>query len=167
MQPALLIRFRIVLGIFIGGLVLSGVTAFPLSHELDLMARMLGVDQFTPQSAPHDLGRWVLTVRDGLREMYAAHPWIAYGTDWLAFAHLVLAVFFISPWRDPVRNVWVLQAGIIACVLVLPLALICGPLRGIPLYWRLVDCSFGVFGALPLMYCLSLARRMELTTPSE
>ncbi|SCF41963.1 hypothetical protein [Micromonospora mirobrigensis] len=32
-----------------------------------------------------------------------------YGTDWLAFAHLVLAVAFWGPLRDPVRNVWVVQ----------------------------------------------------------
>ena len=48
MEARLLSRFRLILGIFIVGLVLSGVTAFPLSHELDLMARVLGVDQFTP-----------------------------------------------------------------------------------------------------------------------
>ena len=166
MHAALLRRFRIILGLFIAGLVLSGVTAFPLSHELDLLARLLKVDQLTPQSAPHDLGRWVLTVRDGLRDMYAEHPWVAYGTDWLAFAHLVLAVFFIGPWRDPVRNVWVLHAGLIACVLVIPLALICGPLRGIPLYWRLIDCSFGVFGAVPLLWCLKLVKRMEVSRRS-
>jgi hypothetical protein len=147
------------------GLVLSGVTAFPLSHELDLLARLLRIGHLTPECSPHDLGRWILIVRDGLQQMYAQHPWIAYGTDWLAFAHLVLAVFFIGPWRDPVRNVWVLQAGIIACALVLPLALICGPLRGIPFYWRLIDCSFGVLGMLPLLYCLALTRRIELTSP--
>lgn len=162
----LLRRYRLILGIFIVGLVISGVTAFPLNHELDLLARLLGVDTLAPQSAPHDLGRWILTVRDGLREMYAAHPWIAYGTDWLAFAHIVLAIFFIGPWRAPVRNVWVLHAGLIACLLVLPLALVCGPLRGIPLYWRLLDCSFGVLGALPLLYCLKLVKRMELSLPS-
>jgi hypothetical protein len=166
MHSALLRRYRIILGIFIFGLVMSGITAFPLRHELDLLANMLGVDQLSPQTAPHDLGRWVLTVRDGLRAMYAEHPWIAYGTDWLAFAHLVLAVFFIGPWRDPVRNVWVLQAGLIACVLVLPLALICGPLRGIPFYWRLIDCSFGVLGAVPLLWCLRLVNRMALMRPS-
>ena len=166
MHSALLRRYHIILGLFILGLVMSGITAFPLHHELDLLAGMLGVDQFSPQTAPHDLGRWVLTVRDGLHTMYAEHPWIAYGTDWLAFAHLVLAVFFIGPWRDPVRNVWVLQAGVIACVLVLPLALICGPLRGIPFYWRLIDCSFGVLGALPLLWCLRLVKRMALTPPS-
>lgn len=166
MHAALLRRYRLVLGLFIVGLVFSGLTAFPLSHELELLARLLRIEEITPQTAPHDLARWVLTVRDGLRETYAAYPWIAYGTDWLAFAHLVLAVFFIGPWRDPVRNVWVLQAGVMACVLVLPLALICGPLRGIPLYWRLIDCSFGVVGALPLLYCLRLVKGMNPTQTS-
>jgi len=28
--------------------------------------------------------------------------------------------------------------------------MICGPIRGIPFYWRLIDCSFGVFGFIPL-----------------
>jgi len=43
----------------------------------------------------------------------------------------------------------------IACALIVPLALICGPLRGIPFVWQLIDCSFGVFGIIPLW----LARR--------
>jgi len=52
--------------------------------------------------------------------------------------------------------------ALIGCILVLPLALICGPLRGIPLYWRLIDCSFGVFGALPLLYCVRLTRLLRM-----
>ena len=87
---------------------------------------------------------------------------MAYGTDWLAFAHIAIAVYFIGPLIDPVRNEWVLYAGLIGCILVLPLALICGPLRGIPLYWRLIDCSFGVFGALPLLYCVRLTRLLRM-----
>ena len=75
---------------------------------------------------------------------------MAYGTDWLAFAHLVIAVAFIGPLLDPVRNRWVITFGMIACVMVLPLALICGPIRGIPLYWQLIECSLGVFGIIPL-----------------
>lgn len=89
---------------------------------------------------------------------YAHYPWVAYGTDWLAFAHLALAVLFIGPWRDPVRNIWVIEFGLLACLGVLPLALICGPIRGIPFYWRLIDCSFGVLAFLPLW----LARRLAL-----
>ena len=57
----------------------------------------------------------------------------------LVHDHLVIAVAFIGPWRDPVRNIWVIEFGLIACVMVLPLALIAGPLRGIPLAWRLLD----------------------------
>jgi hypothetical protein len=157
---AALRRFRIVLGLFIIGLVLSGLTAFPLRIELDWLVSALGLERGSLAPEPGELGWWVLQVRDGLRDTYERYPWIAYGTDWLAFAHLVLAVFFIGPFRDPVRNVWVLQAGLIACVLVLPLALICGPLRHIPFPWRLIDCSFGVFGAIPLLYCLRLREKL-------
>ena len=74
-------------------------------------------------------------------------------------------MFFIGPLVDPVRNVWVLQAGIIACGLVILLALICGAVRQIPLGWRLIDCSFGVLGALPLYYCLRLTRTLEDLDP--
>ena len=29
----------------------------------------------------------------------------------------------------------------IACFALIPLALICGPIRGIPWFWRVIDCS--------------------------
>jgi hypothetical protein len=76
---------------------------------------------------------------------------IAYGTDWLAFAHLMIAIAFWGPIKDPVRNIWVVQFGMLACVGIAPLALICGPIRGIPFYWTCIDLSFGVFGLLPLV----------------
>jgi hypothetical protein len=55
----------------------------------------------------------------------------------------------------------VLKCGLICCAAVIPLALIAGQVRDIPLYWRLIDCAFGVFGALPLLYCLRLTQRMR------
>jgi len=72
-----------------------------------------------------------------------------------------VAVFFIGVWRDPVRNVWVVHAAMVACIGVIPLALICGYVRGIPFFWRLIDCSFGVFGIVPLWLLLRQIRRME------
>ena len=144
-------RFRFVLAAFIAGLVLSGVTAFPLEWELNLLARWLNAE-----GAPQEysgLRFWISTVRHGLHDTYKHYPFIAYGTDWLAFAHLMIATAFIGPWRDPVRNIWVLEWGMLACVAILPLAFICGPLRGIPFYWQLIDCSFGVAGIIPLWIC--------------
>jgi len=154
-------RYRLVLGAFIAGLILSGVTAFPLLYELELLARMLGVPADAAAATQSGLPFWIATVRDGLRAIHASYPWLAYGTDWLAFAHIIIALFFIGPWREPVANAWVLRTGLVACAGVIPLALICGPIRGIPFYWRLIDCSFGAFGCLPLIYCLKLARRLE------
>lgn len=98
-----------------------------------------------------------------MHETYTAYPWVAYGTDWPAFAHVATAAYSIGPLISPLKNEWVIYSGLIGCALVLPLALICGPLRGIPFYWRLIDCSFGVFGAVPLLYGLQLTRLMRVT----
>jgi hypothetical protein len=152
----LLLRFRLALAVFIAGLVLSGVTAFPLLLELRLLTRMLGLAAVHDPSTSQGLARWLITVREGLEQAHATYPWMAYGTDWLAFAHLVIAFFFIEAWWRPHASGPVLRAGVVACVGVLPLALICGTLRGIPPGWRLIDCSFGIFGVLPLLYCLRL-----------
>jgi hypothetical protein len=160
-QDSILLRYRLVLGAFIVGLVLSGVTAFPLLHELDLLARMLGIPADAQPSSLSGLAFWIATVRDGLRATHAAYPWMAYGTDWLAYGHIIIALFFVGPWREPVANAWVLKVGLVACGGVILLAMICGPIRGIPFYWRLIDCSFGVFGALPLLYCLKLTAQMR------
>jgi hypothetical protein len=35
----------------------------------------------------------------------------------------------------------------------MPLALIAGYIRGIPLPWRLLDCTFGILGSVPLLIC--------------
>lgn len=156
-------KYRLVLSVFILGLILSGITAFPLASEMQLVSAWFGISSSLPPERYSGLGFWLATVNRGLHETYAAYPWVAYGTDWLAFAHVAIAVYFIGPLINPLRNEWVLFAGLIGCALVLPLALICGPLRGIPFYWRLIDCSFGLFGAIPLLYCLHLTRLMRGT----
>ncbi len=154
-------RIRVALALFIFGLVFSGVTAFPLESELNLVTNWLGVQQVAASGgALADVAGWVLRVREALHVTYANYPFIAYGTDWLAFGHLVIALFFVPPWIDPVKNIATLRVGLWACVLVLPLALICGPLRGVPVFWRLVDCSFGVLGFPLLWYALKLTTRL-------
>ncbi|HEX4997442.1 MAG TPA: hypothetical protein VFY29_04420 [Terriglobia bacterium] len=143
-------RIKVLLAVFMAGLIISGLTAFPLAAELRVLSSILGIDPATPPSDYVGLQHWIALVAAGLDETSAKYPFIAYGTDWLAFAHLVIAIAFIGPLRDPVRNVWVITFGMIACAAVLPMALIAGAIRQIPFYWRLIDCSFGVFGLVPL-----------------
>lgn len=155
-------RVRLILCLFVFALVLSGLTAFPLLKELDLICN---VTQSSAEQV-NSLDRWLGIVRMGLHETYAKYPWVAYGTDWLAFAHIAIAVFFLGAIRNPVQNVWVIEAGLITCILVLPLALICGPVRGIPWGWRLIDCSFGFLGCIPLLYCRALVLRITHSSGS-
>ena len=156
-------RIRLWLVVFIVGLILSGVTAFPLRSELSWLDHELRSAALQPLAQSTRLLPWIDRVSDAIADTNARYPFLAYGTDWLAFAHLVIAIAFIGPYVDPVRNNWVITFGLIACAGVIPLALIAGPLRGIPLGWRLIDCSFGVIGCVPLLICRRLIQAMELS----
>jgi len=164
MTPAAALRrIRFWLVLFIAGLVLSGVTAFPLKTELDWFNAGLHRSWIEPAAASTHLLPWIERVQQALTVTYANYPFIAYGTDWLAFAHLVIAFAFIGPYIDPVRNKWVITFGLIACAAVIPLALIAGQVRGIPFGWRMIDCSFGIVGSFPLLRCKRLVEAMERT----
>ena len=144
------------------GLFIAGVTAFPLLAEVNLLSDLLvGEGQSLDPTAHTGVTRWILTVREGLEVTYHNYPWVAYGTDWLAFGHLMILLFFILPYREPVRYEGVLWVGIWMSLLVLPLAFICGPLRGIPWYWQLVDCSFGVVCIVPLYIAIRQLRVLK------
>ncbi|ORT56185.1 hypothetical protein [Streptomyces sp. CB03238] len=163
---ALLRRIRVWLAVFIVCLVLSGATAFPLVTELHLVEDALNGWASPAADAFPGLQEWIERVRAGLDTADQNYPFLLYGTDWLAFAHLVIAVAFYGPYRDPVRNIWVIDFGMIACAGIIPLALICGPIRGIPFWWSVIDMSFGVFGVIPLLVVRRMIKRLEaLTAP--
>jgi len=152
MSRTLLLRRRIKLltWLMILGLALSGATAIPLETELNWLARLLGVNSTTWTPVSEGFDAWIHRIWIGLQETGTHYPFLAYGTDWLAFGHFVIAIGFIGALRDPVRNIWLFQFGMIACVLVLPYAIFFGGLRGIPIYWRFIDIAFGAFGFVPL-----------------
>ena len=153
-ESSLLRSIRRWLLFFMIALALSGATAIPIAPELQLALR------FVPEgNLLHD---WLSKVLAAYTEVQARHPFLLYGYDWLAFAHVVLAILFIGPYRDPVRNIWVVEFGMIACLLVFPLAFIMGPVRGIPIGWILIDCAFGLIGILPLALVRRKTRSLEL-----
>ena len=104
---------------------------------------------------------WLTRAQAALRDTATAHPFLFYGVDWLAFGHFVIALAFVGALRDPVRNSWLFTFGMIACALVVPYAFIFGAIRGIPIWWRLIDCSFGVFGIVPLWLCKRWVSELE------
>jgi hypothetical protein len=155
-QERSLRRIRRMLIAFIVLLILSGITAFPIQWEFDLASSFM---KDFPSN--NELSRWFFKAYEAVTVTNASYPFLAYGTDWLAFAHIVIGVAFIGPYRDPVKNIWVIEFGMISCLLVFPLAFIAGPIRGIPFFWQLIDCSFGVFGFLLLYYIYKKIKKLE------
>jgi hypothetical protein len=107
------------------GLVLSGITAFPIESELAVA--MNNLPAFTPK-----MQLWLTTIYTAVNTTNAQYPYLSYGTDWLAFAHIIF-----------------------------PLAFIAGSVRHIPLFWQLIDCSFGVIGIIPLYIAYRYTQKLE------
>jgi hypothetical protein len=158
----LLRRIRFVLGFFLVALFISGLTAIPLRTELSILDGLAGT-RSPLQTLWPSLAEWISRVRVGLETTYSTYPFMAYGTDWLAFGHFVIAIAFIGPIRDPSRNVWVIELGILACILLVPYAVIFGIVRGIPAFWTLVDSLFGLLGVVPLLIARRWAGRLPST----
>ena len=138
---------------FMTALILSGATAIPVHREIKFLINNLPVASFG-----YD---WLYQVFTALDTTQNDFPFLLYGYDWLAFAHFVIAIAFIGPFRNPVKNIWVIEFGMIACVLILPYAFAFCLLRGIPMWWALIDCSFGVFGFIPLWICRKKILELE------
>jgi hypothetical protein len=141
----------------ITGLTLSGLSAFPLETELAWLVQH-------NSGLPVMMNEWLHIMYIAIAKTNALYPNLSYGTDWLAFAHLMLAILFVGVLKDPVKNVWVVEFGMIACISIIPLAFIAGHIRHIPVFWRLIDSSFGIFGIIPLMICYRNINRLKSQT---
>lgn len=156
-ETNLINRIKIYIWLIIIGLFLSGITAFPLETELAWLVN----HQPTQNSA---MAAWLTKIYSAVKNANQSYPFLSYGTDWLAFAHIMLAVLFVGPLINPVKNIWVVQFGIIAAIAIFPLAFIAGSIRGIPFFWRLVDCSFGIVTLLVLLPCYKSIIKLEKLT---
>lgn len=131
---------------FIISLAVSGITAFFVETELEFLIEYFNFGAL--------INLWLQRVYQVLADLNNTHPFISYGYDWLAFGHLIIALFFIGAFKKPIENNWVIRYGMIACLAIFPTAFIAGYFRGIPLLWQIIDCSFGVFGFV-LLYIIN------------
>jgi len=146
-----LTKIRVAIIVFVALLILSGVTAFPLRTEMEYLIAH-------KNSFSDTLGQWIQTVYDAIKQTPDV---ILYGTDWLAFAHIIIALFFVPVYIDPVRYKANLLVAITACGAIFLLAFICGPIRGIPFFHQLIDCAFGFIGFFPLYFVYKKIGQLE------
>jgi hypothetical protein len=157
MQPKPLKKIRTLVVFFMIMLALSGITAFPVYTELHWLQQQGVMD------GTGFISTWLRQVYNAVADIQQRHLFLFYGYDWLAFAHLVIASLFYGVYKDPVRNKFIISWGMFCCIAIIPLAFICGPIRGIPLSHILIDCSFGVLGIIPLLLCKKYINQLERT----
>jgi len=139
-------KIKIAIIITIAGLLLNGISAVPLRTELKILLSR-------PDALPQFLHDWWLYVNKGVKETTSNYPFMRYGFDWLAFAHLLIAIAFIGPLRDPIKNEWVIRWGMIASALSVVMALGWERLRGIPLWWSCIDAAIAIVAFIVLWLC--------------
>jgi hypothetical protein len=143
------------------GLFVSGVTIWPVIWELKTAVKVVWGDT-TPTLAIH---KFVLTAIDGIQEIQREQPFMIYAADWLAFALIVLSILFVGAMKDPVRNIWVVKFGLLCCFLSPILAIICIPIRQMPLSWFWCDFIFTPLAALPLWIAWRDLKKAEANSP--
>jgi hypothetical protein len=114
-ERKILKKIRGIIVFFMIALALSGITAFPIETELNTFFSVTDINSESVNDYP-EIFKFLHYIKENVTETNLKAPQLAYGCDWLAFAHLVIALLFIGPYRDPVRNKWVIQWGMIACI---------------------------------------------------
>ena len=137
------------------GLFVSGVTIWPWDIELSA-----AISTLQAMKGPEPLIQLLQEIQHDMRMLDENNSFVLYIADWLAFAHLVLAALFLMALKDPIRNVLVIRFGILCSLSVPILAITCIPMRGIPLFWILIDSSFALC-AIPLWIALRDIKRLE------
>ena len=150
-------RARIMILIVALGLFFSGITVWPMKWELKTFVEIVWGNN-EPKNIIHS---FMLQVINGIDAVEILYPFMLYGYDWLAYAHIMLAVLFAGAIRDPVRNKWIVQCGLVMCAIIPVLAGIFIPLRGLPLYWIFIDSAFAPGAALPLWIALRDILKVE------
>lgn len=152
---------RLMLGMVVAGLLLSGLTTFWLPQEIKWLIETVWSN--SPDTFPFFSGEYELLVKvgRGLEIIDRDYPQILLGTDWLGFAHIILAILFLGALKDPARNIWVIQFGMISAVLVVPAAFLFGYVRELPSIHYFVDAAFGVTAFVPLYIAYSMAGKIS------
>jgi hypothetical protein len=150
-------KIKIAIIITIMGLLLNGISAVPLKSELNILLANSGM-------FPEFLRNWWTYVDKGVTNTNNNYPFMRYGFDWLAFAHLLIAIAFIGPLKDPIKNEWVVRWGMIASALSVVMALGWERMRAIPFWWSCIDAFIAIVAFIVLMICSKWINQLKQVT---
>ncbi|MBP5220839.1 MAG: hypothetical protein J6034_09120, partial [Bacteroidaceae bacterium] len=90
-ERKILKKIRGIIVFFMIALALSGITAFPIETELNTFFSVTGINSESVKDDP-EIFKFLHYIKENVTETNQKAPQLAYGCDWLAFAHLVIAL---------------------------------------------------------------------------
>ncbi len=138
------IRAAIIITIL--GLIGSGLSSFPLLTELNIALHF-------KHMLPSMFKEWFVNVKQAVKYNHDTYPLMLYGYDWLGFSHFFIAMAFIGPLQDPVKNQWVVRWGMLVSGITILIALVAERFRDIPFFWSMIDALIGAGALLILWIC--------------
>ncbi len=163
-SAGLLTRIRLCLALLMAGLLFSSLPGFfPLNGTkwiLGLLARTSHFGDGTP------LFTWFLGTRQALMATSLTARFLFYATNRDGLSRILFALLFLGPYRDPVRNRWVINFGLLSCAALVLFAFVAGEIQGMPFLWRCADAAFALLCALPLLLCKHYIHLFEHITVS-
>lgn len=154
---------RLWLILFSTALIASGLSAIFAREGLRMLSPLYIQGSLFYNLWP-SMAEWLSQVHQAVEVTYDKYPFLAYGYDWLAFGHFIIAIPFLMALRNPLRQSWVISYGIYACIAVFPFAIFFGAIRGIPFFWRGVDMMFGIGGIIVLLILRRQLKALEEST---
>ena len=159
-EQIILRKIRFYLILFLLAILFSLHTIIFVEAETKLFAKCFGHNTFMEKLCPC-VAEWMEHLHLAVLQTYTSYPVIAYCMDWLSYACVVFAGFLLGAIKNPVRNVWIVQVFMVACILAFIFPFIAGPIRDVPIFWRFIDSSFGVVGFLFLLLPYRLIKKLE------
>ena len=152
-------KIKVAIVLTIIGLLFNGISAVPLRTELSILLSK-------PNALPKFLADWWTYVNQGVNETSDNYNFMRYGFDWLAFAHMLIAIAFFGPLKDPIKNEWVIKWGMIASGLSVLMALGWERLRAIPMWWSFIDAGIALVAFLILWLCSRWVQELKAVKSS-
>ena len=88
-------KVQILLVLYGLALIAIGLATIPLQVEIAVLENVTG-DRSALEEVWPAMAHWISRVQEGVSRAYGTYPFLQYGTDWLAFAHVVIGIAFLG-----------------------------------------------------------------------
>jgi hypothetical protein len=142
-------------------MILSGLMAIPIDQQAALFIQHYGHSSSVAGVICH-----LLDVYSTVKVRHTDLSF-GYGYDWLAVSHVFLGLLFMGIDMRFVRHMKIFEVGFFAYMVIIVVAIIQGIIKGMPVWWQVVNYAFGLAGFLLLWSYYHVSKKMHIRSSTD